>query len=161
MFQYIPVCTVLQILVLPCTSMYLHIPFLVPSCTTSYHLVPPCTMTVQDSTYWNIPVHMDLGIFYQNEVSRTAMSPEAYVPGCTSTNCPVPPYTRCTGFQMRVTRANVGIRDFQVKEDILCESKILHGASSNFKLYSLEARGSKSTHLSIPKIVHGLCCQWD
>jgi hypothetical protein len=39
---------------------------------------------------------------YQNEVSRTAMSPEAYVQGCTSTDCLVPPYTRCTGFQMIV-----------------------------------------------------------
>ncbi len=37
---------------------------------------------------------------YHFEVSRTAMSPEAYVPGCTSTNCLVPPYTRFTGFQM-------------------------------------------------------------
>jgi hypothetical protein len=37
---------------------------------------------------------------YHFEVSRTAMSPEAYVPGCTSTNCLVPPHTRCTGFQM-------------------------------------------------------------
>ncbi len=65
MFQYIPVCTVLQILVLPCTSMYLHIiPFLVQSCTTLYHLVPPCTMTVQDSTYRNILVRTDLGNFY-------------------------------------------------------------------------------------------------
>jgi hypothetical protein len=64
MFQYIPVCTILQILVLLCTSMYLYILFLVPSCTTLYHLVPPCTMTVQESTYLNIPVHTDLGIFY-------------------------------------------------------------------------------------------------
>ena len=39
---------------------------------------------------------------YQNEVSRTAMSPEAYVQGCTSTDCLVPPYTRCTGFRMYV-----------------------------------------------------------
>ncbi len=39
---------------------------------------------------------------YHFEVSCTAMSPEAYVPVCTSTNCLVPPYTRCTGFQTRM-----------------------------------------------------------
>ncbi len=93
-----------------CTAMYLHVLFLVQSCTTLYHLVPPCTMTVQDSTYWYIPVRKDLGIFYVStywyvpfEVSRTAMSPEAYVPGCTSTYFLVQPYTRCTGFQMNAS----------------------------------------------------------
>ncbi len=43
-FQYVPVCTVQQILVLPCTSMY-HIQLLVLSCTTLYsdQIVPACT----------------------------------------------------------------------------------------------------------------------
>jgi hypothetical protein len=37
---------------------------------------------------------------YHFEVSRTAMSPEAYVPAHTGTYRLVPPYSRCTGFQM-------------------------------------------------------------
>ncbi len=67
--QYIPVhtiCTIQQILVLQCTSMYLHILFLGQSlaCTTLYHLVPPCTIMVQASTYKYIPVCTDLRISY-------------------------------------------------------------------------------------------------
>ncbi len=110
MFQYIPVGTVLQILVQPCTSMYLHIQFLVPSCTTLYLLVPPCTIKVQDSTYWYIPVCTNLGTSYVStywyvpfwglsyrHVARSDMTVCQWdVPAHTGTYRPglVPPYTR-------------------------------------------------------------------
>jgi hypothetical protein len=48
-------------------------------------------------------VHTGSGT-YHFEVSRTSMSPEAYVQGCTSTDVLVPPYTRYTGFQMWLGR---------------------------------------------------------
>ncbi len=54
MFQYIPVCTVLQILV---TAMYLHVPPYTVPCTVMYHLVPPCTTLYHDSTGQYIPEH--------------------------------------------------------------------------------------------------------
>ncbi len=82
-FKYVPVRTILLILVLPCTSMCLHVLLLVPSCTTLQHLVPPCTMI---------------------EVSRTAMSPDRYVLAHTGTYRLVPPYTRCRGFKFQMSR---------------------------------------------------------
>jgi hypothetical protein len=72
--------------------MFLHVQILVLSCSTLYHLVPPCTIMVQGSTYQCIPVLTDQELpiavqtsKYPFEISRIAKYPVRYVSAHTCT----------------------------------------------------------------------------
>jgi hypothetical protein len=96
------------------TALYLHVPPYTVACTAMYNLVPLCTTLYRAGTRQYIPAHTGM-YCHRNYLYRyvlvctilrflVVLYRLAYVLAHTSTYHLVLPYTRGTGFQMRISQ---------------------------------------------------------